>query len=66
MTEDRVVTFDMIMEKILTSDKQYDTSKIVSAYQFAAKAHEGQHRSSGQPYIIHPLAVAELFLELLP
>lgn len=64
MTEDRVVTFDMIMEKILTSDKQYDTSKIISAYQFAAKAHEGQLRSSGQPYIIHPLAVAELLLEL--
>ncbi|MBR1529141.1 MAG: bifunctional (p)ppGpp synthetase/guanosine-3',5'-bis(diphosphate) 3'-pyrophosphohydrolase [Oscillospiraceae bacterium] len=64
MTEDRVVTFDMIMEKILTSDKQYDTSKIICAYQFAAKAHEGQFRSSGQPYIIHPLAVAELLLGL--
>ncbi len=64
MTEDRVVTFDMIMEKILTSDKQYDNSKIISAYQFAAKAHEGQFRSSGQPYIIHPLSVAELLLEL--
>jgi len=64
MLEDRVVTFEMIMEKILTSDKQYDNSKIICAYQFAAKAHEEQFRSSGQPYIIHPLAVAELLLEL--
>lgn len=64
MEKDRVVTFEMIMEKILTSDKQYDISKIQSAYQFAAKAHEGQFRSSGQPYIIHPLAVAELLLDL--
>ncbi len=64
MTEDRVVTFDMIMEKILTSDKQYEITKIISAYQFAAKAHEEQRRSSGQPYIIHPLSVAELLLEL--
>ena len=64
MEKDRVVTFEMILEKILTSDKQYDISKITSAYQFAAKAHEGQFRSSGQPYIIHPLAVAELLLDL--
>ena len=64
MTEDRVVTFDMIVEKILDSEKQYDLSKITSAYEFAAKAHEGQFRSSGQPYIIHPLAVAEILLDL--
>ena len=48
-------TIEMIIQKILTSDKQYDLSKIISAYEFAAKAHEGQKRSSGQAYIIHPL-----------
>ncbi len=64
MQEDRVVTIEMIEEKILACDKQYDLSKIISAYQFAAKAHEGQFRSSGQPYIIHPLAVAEILLDL--
>lgn len=57
-------TIDMIIQKILTDDKQYDLSKIISAYEFAAKAHEGQKRSSGQPYIIHPLAVAYILLEL--
>ncbi len=55
---------EMIIQKILKDDKQYDLSKIISAYEFAAKAHEGQKRSSGQPYIIHPLAVAYILLEL--
>ncbi|MGN0621640.1 MAG: RelA/SpoT family protein [Porcipelethomonas sp.] len=57
-------TIDMLIQKILTDDKQYDLSKIISAYEFAAKAHEGQKRSSGQPYIIHPLAVSYILLEL--
>ncbi len=57
-------TIEKIIQKILTDDKQYDLSKIISAYEFAAKAHEGQTRSSGQAYIIHPLAVAYTLLEL--
>lgn len=57
-------TIEKIIQKILTDDKQYDLSKIISAYEFAAKAHEGQTRSSGQPYITHPLAVAYTLLEL--
>ena len=57
-------TIEMIIQKILKDDKQYDLSKIISAYEFAAKAHEGQKRSSGQDYIIHPLAVAYILLEL--
>lgn len=61
---DTEYTIDMIIQKILTDDKQYDLSKIITSYEFAAKAHEGQKRSSGQPYIIHPLAVAYILLEL--
>jgi len=57
-------TIDMIVQKILTDDKQYDLSKIITAYEFAAKAHQGQKRSSGQDYIIHPLAVSYILLEL--
>ncbi len=62
--EDKVITIDELIQVILTNDKQYDVSKILSAHEFAAKAHEGQFRSSGQPYIIHPLAVARTLLEL--
>lgn len=57
-------TIEMLIQKILTDDRQYDLSKIVSAYEFAAKAHDGQKRSSGQAYIIHPLAVAYILVEL--
>ncbi|MCM1133468.1 MAG: bifunctional (p)ppGpp synthetase/guanosine-3',5'-bis(diphosphate) 3'-pyrophosphohydrolase [Ruminococcus flavefaciens] len=57
-------TIEMIIQKILKDDRQYDLSKIISAYEYAEKHHEGQKRTSGQPYIIHPLAVAMTVLEL--
>lgn len=57
-------TIEKVIQKILKDDKQYDMSKIISAYEFAAKAHEGQKRSSGQDYIIHPLAVSYILLEI--
>ena len=53
-----------LSKKILATDKQYDLSKILSAYQLAEKAHADQKRSSGEPYIIHPLAVADILLDL--
>ena len=62
---EEICTIDMLIQKILTEDKQYDLSKIISSYEFAAKAHEGQTRSSGQPYIIHPLSVSYIQLELV-
>ena len=57
-------TIEMLIQKILKDDRQYDLSKILSAYEFAEKAHKGQKRSSGQDYIIHPLAVSYTLLEL--
>ena len=59
-----VYTIDALIQKILYDEKQYDLSKIVSAYEFAAKAHANQVRSSGEPYITHPLAVSFILLEL--
>ncbi len=41
-----------------------DISMITKAYEVAKKAHEGQVRKSGEPYIIHPLNVAIILAEL--
>jgi GTP pyrophosphokinase len=37
-----------------------DLSGIAEAYEFAAVAHDGQQRRSGEPYISHPVAVADI------
>ena len=42
-----------------------DFDQIRAAFEFAQKAHEGQKRKSGEPYIIHPLAVAQIVAEEL-
>lgn len=49
--------------------KQYNDNKenwalISKAYQFALRAHAGQKRISGEPYIIHPLGVAYILADL--
>src|ERR1700728_3131755 len=41
-----------------------DTSAIVEAGRMALKAHDGQFRRSGEPYITHPVAVATIVAEL--
>ncbi|MBQ9438871.1 MAG: bifunctional (p)ppGpp synthetase/guanosine-3',5'-bis(diphosphate) 3'-pyrophosphohydrolase, partial [Lachnospiraceae bacterium] len=41
-----------------------DITLIEKAYKLAAKAHEGQLRKSGEPYIIHPLNVAIILADL--
>ncbi len=61
---DEDFTIEKLNELILKGERSYEHTKIITAYQFAAKAHEGQMRSSGKPYITHPLAVAYTLLEL--
>ena len=41
-----------------------DRATIMRAYEIAADAHQGQSRKSGEPYITHPVAVAEILSEL--
>jgi GTP diphosphokinase / guanosine-3',5'-bis(diphosphate) 3'-diphosphatase len=36
-----------------------DAAQVEAAYYFSAEAHRGQYRTSGEPYVSHPLAVAE-------
>ncbi|MBO7548748.1 MAG: bifunctional (p)ppGpp synthetase/guanosine-3',5'-bis(diphosphate) 3'-pyrophosphohydrolase, partial [Clostridia bacterium] len=42
----------------------YDLDKIRRAYDFAEKCHSGQKRISGEPYITHPIAVAQIVADL--
>ena len=49
-----------LYELLAASGKNYDIEKIKAAYEYAADLHEGQYRVSGEPYISHPIAVAEI------
>jgi len=57
-------TFEALLEKISSGEKKYNRETIVAAYELANKAHDGQTRSSGEPYITHPVAVAMILLDL--
>ncbi len=47
----------------LLDDKKFDVAKIERAYLRAKSSHEGQVRSSGEPYVCHPIEVAKLVFE---
>lgn len=49
---------DTLIELISQNDPESDIAMVRKAYETALKAHEGQTRLSGEPYIIHPLEVA--------
>lgn len=56
--------FELLLNTITTSGKNYNIEKITKAYQTASLLHEGQFRKSGEAYICHPIAVAEIVAEL--
>ena len=49
-----------LLDIISQSVKKYDLAKIQRAYEYARELHAGQYRKSGEEYIIHPIAVAEI------
>ncbi|WP_194948160.1 RelA/SpoT family protein [Actinomyces trachealis] len=53
-----------LLRAVRANHPKADTSLIVRAYEIAEKAHEGQMRKSGEPYITHPVAVATILAEL--
>ena len=59
--------FDMIknfLQTIEDSDYKYDIDKIKRAFLYAKELHKEQFRKSGDPYITHPIAVAEICASL--
>ena len=57
---------EQLMEQVVEYHPEADTSLIRRAYEYSVKAHEGQMRQTGEPYVQHPLAVAGIltFLKL--
>lgn len=56
--------YEMLIARIRRYHPSTDVSMIEKAYQLAKKAHGGQCRKSGEPYIVHPLWVAIILADL--
>ncbi len=53
-----------LLTKLASSGLSYDYEKIMRAFHFARELHKGQFRKSGEEYICHPIAVAEIVASL--
>ena len=62
MTEDEMVQkdFEALLQDYLNSNHRKKKDIIIKAFNFANAAHKGMRRRSGEPYIIHPIAVARI------
>ena len=61
MSESAVHTdITRLLDILRATGKKYDLEKISTAYEYAKDLHEGQFRVSGEAYISHPIAVAEI------
>ncbi len=56
--------FEALLRRVQANRPTEDVTLIRKAWEFCVKHHEGQTRASGEPYIIHPLEVAEVLGEL--
>jgi GTP pyrophosphokinase len=56
--------FEALLLQVQANRPSEDVSLIRKAWEFCVKQHEGQMRASGEPYIIHPLEVAEVLAEM--
>ncbi|MDR3263513.1 MAG: bifunctional (p)ppGpp synthetase/guanosine-3',5'-bis(diphosphate) 3'-pyrophosphohydrolase [Clostridiales bacterium] len=56
--------YDKLTEKIKNNYSKRDFDKIMQAFEFSKKAHEGQKRASGEDYFVHPCSVAEILVDM--
>lgn len=66
MSVTSVTEIDDLVREVQSCHPEADEALLRRAYEFSARAHEGQTRRSGEPYLQHPLAVAGIltFLKL--
>lgn len=55
---------ETIIKKVKRYDPEGDAALLRRAYEFAAEKHKEQKRKTGEPYIIHPLAVTDILADL--
>ena len=53
-----------LIKKIKTYNRFFNPETLSKAYTFAVNAHKHQKRHAGEPYIIHPVAVADILTDL--
>ena len=53
-----------ILDRVSGYHPEADLDLIKKAYVYAAQAHDGQTRCSGDPYVLHPLSVASIITDL--
>ncbi len=53
-----------LLDVIQKNERNYDIEKIKQAFSYAKELHAGQFRLSGEPYVCHPVAVAEIVAKL--
>src|SRR5919107_1006007 len=59
-----MIRFEDLVEKVRASNPDADTELLRRAYVFSAFEHKGQARHSGEPYLVHPLQVADLLADM--
>ena len=61
-----MLSCEKLIKKIEKLELDFNIARIKTAFEFAASAHEGQKRFSGEPYIVHPVEVAIRVLDFHP
>ena len=64
MQEEKQITINNLISTIKKNNRRTDTKMIFKAYNYALSYHGDQKRKSGEPYIIHPLNVANILAGL--
>src|SRR5205809_6695829 len=59
-----MIRFEDLLEKVRAYAPEADVELLRRAYVFSAYEHRDQVRRSGEPYLIHPLAVADLLADM--
>ena len=64
MAEEKYKEIAPLLSILKANGRSYDFEKIKMAFLYAKELHEGQMRLSGEPYIMHPISVAEIVANL--